>query len=353
MGAYSGSYLSATTTYFRSKDPAQATYGIFANNSNGPGRISQSYASNMNDSGYYIGACNDCHAVIDHAHAQNNVLGYSGTNSGGHLTIVNSEWDLNGEGLDTNSASSGDLPAPQDGACPGGTKSCWTLVGNYIHDNNNRNVPGNGLGLVGVGISVAGGRNDTIRNNLFVNNGSWAVALVPYISSVVNGPADCTSAGGTYDNPFVDSLAGGPACFFNPTGSTVTGNVFVHNGGFRQPTNGDLADLSDFSTVGLPAAAPGQGNCWKGNTDHAGITSAPPDLEQTNGNCATAGPGASVTSPLLGQVLCNLHQLPPSDSLCAGAVYPQQTRVRLLPLPREASMPAPCSALPRKTAWCG
>ena len=61
----------------------------------------------------------------------------------------------------TNSESNGDLPAPQDGACPGGSGSCWVVTGNYFHDNNNRDVPGNGLGLVGVGFLVLGGRNDT------------------------------------------------------------------------------------------------------------------------------------------------------------------------------------------------
>ncbi len=353
LHSYLGSYLSATTTYYRQSDPAQATYGIFVANSAGPGLIDRTYASNMNDSGYYIGACPDCNAVLAHAHGENNVLGYSGTNSGGHLVIRDGEWDRNGEGIDTNSASSGDLPAPQNGACPGGSGSCWVVTGNYIHDNNNRDVPGNGLGLVGAGIVVAGGSHDTITRNLFVNNGAWAVALVPYITGVANGPADCTSGGGVWDNPFVDSLAGGPACFFNDYGSDVHGNLFRGNGSFGQPTNGDLADLSDFSAAGLPAAAPGQGNCWRANIDPAGVSSAPANLEQTNGNCATAGPGASLNDPLFGQVLCNLHQLPPGNPLCNGAVYPQQDpSFSLLPLPRQRSMPSPCSVLPRPIAWC-
>ena len=104
MHSYSGSYLSATTAYYQPSDPAQATYGIFVSNADGPGLIDRTYASNMNDSGYYIGACQDCNAVLDHAHGENNVLGYSGTNSGGHLVISNGEWNNNGEGIDTNSA---------------------------------------------------------------------------------------------------------------------------------------------------------------------------------------------------------------------------------------------------------
>jgi len=356
MHSYLGSYLSATTTYFRQSDPAQASYGIFAASAAGPGLIDRTYASNMNDSGYYIGACPDCNAVLDHAHGENNALGYSGTNSGGHLVIENGEWDRNGEGIDTNSASNGDLPAPQDGACPGGSGSCWVVTGNYIHDNNNRDVPGNGLGLVGAGLVVAGGRHDTIEHNLFAGNGAWGIALVPYLTGVVNGPADCTSGGGVWDNPFVDLLAGGPACFFNDYGSNVHGNVFRGDGSFGNPTNGDLADLSDFSAAGIPAAAPGQGNCWHGNIDDidpAGVSSSPANLEQTNGDCATAGPGASYADPLFGQVLCDLHQLQPSDPLCSGAVYPQQDATfSLMPLPPQVSMPSPCSVLPRTIPWC-
>lgn len=353
MHSYMGSYLSTTSTYYDRNDPAQATYGIFVSNADGPGLINRTYASNMNDSGYYIGACADCNAVLKRAHAENNVLGYSGTNSGGHLVISNGEWNDNGEGIDTNSQSNGDLPAPQDGACPSGNGSCLIITRNWIHDNNNRDVPGNGLGLVGAGVVVAGGRNDTIANNHFANNGAWAVALVPYITGVDNGPTDCTTGGGTWDNPFIDSLAGGPACFFNDYGMRVRDNEFSGNGGFGNPTNGDLADLSDFSAVGIPPAAPGQGNCYSGNIDAAGLTSAPADLQTTNGDCATAGPGAGVTDPLFGQVLCNLYQLTPGDPLCAGAVYPQQdASFALKPLPPQRSMTGICRTLPRTIPWC-
>ncbi len=267
--------------------------------------------------------------------------------------ISNGEWNDNGEGIDTNSQSNGDLPAPQNGACPSGSGSCTVITGNWIHDNNNRDVPGNGLGLVGAGVVVAGGRNDTIADNRFDNNGAWAVALVPYITGIDSGPSDCTDAGGTWDNPFIDALSGGPACFFNDYGMRVHHNEFSGNGGFGNPTNGDLADLSDFSLIGIPPAAPGQRNCYFANSDPAGLTFAPDNLQTTNGDCATAGPGASVADPLFGQVLCNLHQLTPDAPLCAGAVYPQQdASFPLEPLPAEASMPGVCSALPRTIPWC-
>jgi hypothetical protein len=71
---YLGSYLNATSTFFGGEETA-AQYGIFSSNWNG-GTWDQTYASNFNDSGYYIGACKQqCNQVVDHAHGQFNVLG--------------------------------------------------------------------------------------------------------------------------------------------------------------------------------------------------------------------------------------------------------------------------------------
>ena len=64
--------------------------------------------------------------------------------------VENSEFDNNEDGFDTNSQN-GDNPPPQDGACPDGgispithTQSCWVFIHNYVHDNNNPNVPAAG-----------------------------------------------------------------------------------------------------------------------------------------------------------------------------------------------------------------
>ena len=168
MGTYWGNYLTATTTYWKSGDPA-GTYGIFVSNAKGPGSINQTYASNMNDSSYYIGACPDCNAVLDHPWAEHSALGYSGTNSGGHLVISNGEWDDNQSGIVTNSQNNDDAPSPQDGICPSGTGSCEVWRNNYVHDNNDPNVPQDtgaaSAGPVGTGMVIAGGRNDTVINN--------------------------------------------------------------------------------------------------------------------------------------------------------------------------------------------
>ena len=122
---YSGSYLTATSTYFANSDPSHlnvcgtcSLYGIFSSDSTGPSQLSQLYANNFSDSGIYVGACKRaCDVTIDHAWMENNALGYSGTNSGGRIVVQNSQFDNNKDGFDTNTALTGDPPPPQDGRC--------------------------------------------------------------------------------------------------------------------------------------------------------------------------------------------------------------------------------------------
>jgi len=348
MGAYNGAYLSTTSTYVSST--TNGSYGIFVSNSRGPGLIVHTYASNMSDSAYYIGACGDCNAVLNDAHAQYSALGYSGTNSGGHLIIENSEFDQNKTGFSTNSQNNDDAPSPQDGACPNngigptGTHSCWVFENNYVHDNNNPNVPSVGaaeLGWPGGGMIIAGGRNDTVINNRFANNGSWAVALVPY-PDIATPPAVAHCVGG--DTNGVPSL-GLKGCYYGDWGNEVAHNTFTGNGSFGNPTNGDLADLSDPHD---PA------NCWHDNTDPAGVTSAPANLQQTNGTCGVAGAGAKldISSPttLTSQLLCASELLAPCPPK-PGMSYPRLTQLVLPALTAQPTMPNPCAGVPANP-WC-
>ena len=57
LHGYEGSYLTATSTYYGGESTA-ATYGIFSSDAAGEGAMwSHMYGSNMNDSGMYIGSC--------------------------------------------------------------------------------------------------------------------------------------------------------------------------------------------------------------------------------------------------------------------------------------------------------
>src|SRR5262249_10971089 len=152
LNGYRGAYLSATSTVFLGESAPGAEYGIFASNVHGPGLIEHTYASNMRDSSYYVGACPDCNTVVRDAHAENSALGYSGTNSGGHLILEKSEWDENTVGISSNSQNNDDAPSPQNGACPDDPTQathCTLFRKNYIHDNNNPNVPRSGSAALG------------------------------------------------------------------------------------------------------------------------------------------------------------------------------------------------------------
>ena len=109
----------------------------------------------------------------------------------------------------------------------------------------------------------------------------------------------------------------------------------------RNPTNGDLADLSDLHDPG---------NCWHGNTDPAGVTSAPADLQVSHAACGVPNAGEAVLgSELSDQVLCATELLGP----CTPGVgsYPHGGTVVMPPLARQATMPDPCRGVPAN-AWC-
>jgi hypothetical protein len=348
MGSYYGAFLSATSTYWEEGEP-QGEYGIFVSNAKGPGVITDTYASNMADSSYYIGACPDCNAWLLHAHAQNSALGYSGTNSGGHLVVAFSEWDQNKTGISTNSQNNDDAPSPQDGACPDGAKGllgtdkCTFFIGNYIHDNNNPDVPGSGtaeLGPVGTGMVVAGGRNDTIAWNRVQHNGSWALLLVPFPDT---GSLDAIShCQGGEENPGGLLGALGVTCYYNDWGNQVYQNLLSGNGFFGNNTNGDLGDVSDLHDPG---------NCWHNNFDPAGVTSSPADLQTTNGTCGVPNQGSQLGDPLSVELICASGLIGPCPGLPGEPGYPQRTQVSLMPLPKERSMPDPCAGVP-SNPWC-
>jgi hypothetical protein len=348
MSSWWGSYLTATTTYNRDGQVPQAQYGIFASNARGPGGVMQSFASNMADSGFYVGACPDCNAVLDHVHSENNSIGFSGTNAGGHLVIEDSVWDRNEAGIVPNVLNNDDAPPPQDGACQGvpgsggrplysgpQPKRCTIISRNEVYDNNNPNAPGSGIAgsaAVGTGIELVGTRNVAVVANDVHDNGAWGI--------VVHDFPD------TENPPPVSRCEGGislPAsiCYFQAFGNEVASNRLRHNGFFANPTNGDLA---------LDTTLHAPGNCFVSNTDPHGLTTDPPGLQGppwSRCDTANAGDNGSLTAELV----CDSGLLGSCPAL-PGVTYPKRTAVRLLPLPVGLpSMPDPCEGVPANP-WC-
>ena len=161
VNGYRGSYLTAY---------GNGDYGVYAFDSTW-GRFDHSYASGHPDSGFYIGQCYPCHAVIDDVVAVHNALGYSGTNAGGDLALVNSEWTGNLAGIAPNTLDSERL-APQREV---------TVEGNWIHGNNALDAPTKRLEwpTYGIGVVLAGGRDNVVRGNLVTDNQTYGVAVLP------------------------------------------------------------------------------------------------------------------------------------------------------------------------------
>ena len=149
LHGWTGRYL---TTY---DTGLNGGYGIFISNGVS-GSLDQVYASGFNDSGLYLGACRDCRARIRHALVENNALGYSGTNSGGHIKVEDSVFRNNSNGVGPNSLNNDDQPPPQDGACNSGRNTsptptfdstrlsrCTVFRRNAVVDNDNFTTPAN------------------------------------------------------------------------------------------------------------------------------------------------------------------------------------------------------------------
>src|ERR687892_1316826 len=201
-----------------------------------------------------------CDAVIDDIVSEYNGLGYSGTNSGGDLYIVNSTFRFNRAGIVPNSGSY-ELCYPERET---------TIVGNRVYSNNQADTPAIDVALLamGNGILPAGGVGNVIERNRVWDHDLTGIGLVPFpeedANDVVPPPADddqpCEEAKG---EPTADPADIPDTVLWNPRDNQVVDNV-VEDSGRADIAVGSLEDVSGF------------GNCFSGN-EHT--MSAPNDLE--------------------------------------------------------------------------
>jgi hypothetical protein len=201
-------------------------------------------------------------------------------------------------------------------------------------------------------MSISGGRNDTVMNNLFENNNAWGVILVPYPDS---GPP-CT--GGTLTPS---------ACLYDQSGNAVIGNVFKNNGSYGNPTNGDIAALN---------LLPGATDCFGGNVEEGGadVTTSPGDAQSLYPAC-DGGIGVPNPNPLfLDEVACDSGSASlaglSTNTVCVPGEsnYPRQSKIVMHALPgarrrhgrpaienpataRLQTMRNPCAGVPANP-WC-
>jgi hypothetical protein len=362
LNGFWGNYLTATSSYSSTVDGAlgpccgvhypAGDYGIFSSNATN-GWFKNSYANNMADAAFYIGACQQvCDQTMQYDQGENSALCLSSTNAGGYLLVENTECDNNKSGLVSNSQNNDDWPSPQIGLCPSGqtgplgTQSCTVWENNYLHDNNNPNVPGNGSGLsggapVGTGMILAGSTYVTLSGNTVKHNGSWGELIADLPDQeppAANNPNPCQ--GGIFV-----PVNGAETCYYPAFGNVSEKNKFSGNGFFGNPSNGD---------IGLSTMYHNPGNCFSGDkvpdgTDPAGIETNP-SYQPSGGMCNQANAGDQTV--LAAQAACAGQLFGPCPSTTV-ANYPRPAQQFTLPpapsnLP---SMPNPCADVPRNP-WC-
>lgn len=246
---YRGSFLTA----WRNGD-----YGIYAFDSVG-GLLENSYAAGSPDAGFYIGQCYPCDALIRNVVSEYNGLGYSGTNSGGNLLIVDSIFRNNRAGIVPNSGSY-ELCYPERET---------TIVGNLVYSNNQPDTPAIDVAILamGNGILSAGGVRNTIERNRVWDHDKTGIGLVPFLEE---DPNDVLPPASEWTTPCAESKAkapqvpGGPL-LWDSAENIVRGNVLEDN------RRADIAVASAGTDLRTLA------NCFSGNQFS---TSAPLDLER-------------------------------------------------------------------------
>ncbi len=309
---YRGSYLTA----YRNGD-----YGIYAFDSY-KGQFDNSHASGSPDAGFYIGQCYECEAVIDNVVSEYNGLGYSGTNSGGKLFIVNSTFRFNRAGVVPNSGSY-ELCYPERDT---------TVAGNLVYSNNQPDSPAidNAMLAMGNGILPAGGNNNLITKNRVWDHERTGIGLVPFPEE---DSSDTVPPQSEWSTPCEDTKREKPAekpglVLWQPTGNKVTDNVVERSG---------VADIA-VGTIGVELAS--LDNCFSGNTV---ATSAPVDLQglaPCSGEPTTTNwtAGALDLGPLIAA------PRPPSGDYKVQPVPPAQPN-----MPKATTAPArPATDVPKK-----
>lgn len=250
VDGYRGSYLS---TY------RIGLYGVYAFDSVN-GQFDHSYAAGSGDAGFYVGQCFPCNALLDSVEAEHNGLGFSGTNAGGELYVVNSSFHNNRVGIVPNSGSY-ELCYPQRDV---------VIAGNLVYANNQDTTPAisDAILAMGNGILVSGGVGNTVHNNRVWDHAKIGVGLVPYLET---GPADDAPPEDEWERSCAESkldpvnMSPPDTLLWDSFDNVVTGNVVSESG---------VADLA-IATVGTDMST--LRNCVSGN-DFA--TTAPEALEQ-------------------------------------------------------------------------
>jgi hypothetical protein len=143
-------------------------YGVYAFAARN-GVIEYSYASGHPDSGFYVGQCRPCNALLHNLTAEKNAIGYYGTNASGDVWVIESVFRANRLGIAPNSQDAERL-APQQQT---------VVAANLVIDNDDEDTPEIPMGLFGVGIAIGGGTENIVFRNRIVGHVSAGIVVSP------------------------------------------------------------------------------------------------------------------------------------------------------------------------------
>jgi plastocyanin len=248
-------------------------YGVYAFDSRS-GIFEHSYAAGSTDSGFYVGQCDPCDALVTDVVAERNAQGFSGANASG-VSVVNSTFRSNRAGITFSSLDSEDL-APQHNSL---------VAGNFVDGTDAASAPRRADGfldlLYGMGIAIVGGLDDQVVRNRVVASPRVGIAVTP--------------------NPAIQEN------FWPVERTRVEGNVVTSSG------------MYDIGFVPIPAP---NGNCFSGNMYES---TAPLDLEAA-APCDEVGTGTFDAGAI--DVGAYLALTPPPDPPPTTSSAPPQPELR-------------------------
>lgn len=254
--------------------------------------------------------------MIDTVVSEYNGLGYSGTDSGGNMLIINSIFRYNRAGVVPNSGS---------------YEPCYpqrqtTIVGNLVYSNNQPDTPAIDVALLamGNGILSAGGIGNTIERNRVYDHDKTGIGLVPFLEEDANDDVPpreewTRTCAETLNDPVPDPATVPDVVLWDSLDNQVRDNVLEDN---------RVADIAVGSADNNEATL---GNCFSGNTH----TSSAPLALETLAPCEGTGSGDWTAGGL--NVITWLAEVhPPSaDYKTSSPEYPGQEN-----MPDAATAPA-------------
>ena len=137
------------------------------------------------------------------------------------------------------------------------------MIHNRVIENNNGATPTSdgAPGLVGTGMTIAGGRNDLVVENTVLRQRRVGAPAAP-----LSGRRRSTRRPRSSRSKTTAAAASKPVegenetCLYEAYENEIEGNTFSANGGFGNPSNGDIGEVADP----IPGT---ENNCWHGNVE--------------------------------------------------------------------------------------